>query len=351
MKQICVTELAKHVLDVIKINEIPYIKGSPGIGKSAMYTDIAKTLNLEFIDFRLSYCDQTVLNGFPVFKDGRSSWAPPKIFPLVGDPLPEGKDGWLISFEEINSAPQSIQAIAYKILHDRMLGDFDLHPKVRLCANGNLETDGAVVIPLSSALASRMVQFHAVIDPEKWLPWAETSGHFHQLQLDYFNYRKEHVHKFDPKSKDPAYACPRSHAKVGKLLKLCDEQYSSQYDVIRHSVEGSIGDVVTTDFYSFIKYFDSVIPLETIIKTPMTKPNKDIGIRYATLVNCINNLANNEHDIVQVVKHFEQNGDNEYSVEYPVMILKKMFRKYRKLTISQDAKLSELTLKYKKYLD
>lgn len=350
MKPICVTELAKHVLDVIKINEIPFIKGSPGIGKSAMYAEIAKILNLEFIDFRLSMCDQTILNGFPVFENNRSTWAPPKIFPLKSDPLPEGKDGWLISFEEINSAPQSIQAIAYKILHDRMIGEFELHPAVRFCANGNLETDAAVVVPLSSALASRMVQFHAVINPVKWLDWATDSGRFHGLLLDYLTYRKEFVHNFNPQSKDSAYACPRTHEKVSKLLMLCDNE-DRKYDEIRHSVEGSIGEAAMTDFYSFVKYFDSVIPLEELIKSPKVKPKEDIGVRYATLINAANNLTDNVSDIVRVVSHFEQDGDNGYSIEYPAMLLKKMFRKHSKLIRSMDKDLNDLTLKYKKYLD
>ena len=130
MKKICITEMKQHVLDAISCHEIPFLRGSPGIAKSALFAGVAKELNLQFIDFRLSMCDQTSLNGFPLIENSRSGWAPPIEFPLNTDPLPEGKDGWLISFEEINSAPMSIQAIAYKILHDRMIGNFKLHDKV-----------------------------------------------------------------------------------------------------------------------------------------------------------------------------------------------------------------------------
>lgn len=353
MKEICLTELGQHVLDVININEIPFVKGSPGIGKSAMYKWIADQLNYEFIDFRLSMCDQTRLNGFPQFKNERSFYAPPDIFPLENDPLPEGKDGWLISFEEINSAVPSIQAIAYKILHDRMVGDYKLHPSVRLCANGNLDTDGAVVMPLSSALASRMIQFHAVIKSDKWLNWADTSDKFHPILLSYLNYRPEYIHRFNPKDKDPAYPCPRTHEKVSKLLYLVDKTKGRNYSSIKHSIEGSIGEAATQDFFAYLNYFKSVIPLATIIANPFTNPSSDIGVRYATLINTINNLSNDEDDIVKVITHFEQKGginNDGYSIEYPSMILKKIMRKHRNLIMSTHVEFNGLLSKYRKYL-
>ncbi len=350
MKEICVTELGHHILDVININEIPFVKGSPGIGKSAMYKWIADELNLKFIDFRLSMCDQTRLNGFPKFRDDRSFYAPPDIFPLERDPLPEGKDGWLISFEEINSAVPSIQAIAYKILHDRIVGDYPLHPAVRLCANGNLDTDGAVVMPLSSALASRMIQFHAIINPIKWLDWAESSGKFHPLLISYLQYRKEYVHRFNPKDKDPAYPCPRTHEKVSKLLYMIDKDKKRNYSSIRISIEGAIGEAATQDFYSYLNYFKFVIPLDDIINNPFMAPPKEIGIRYATLVNAINNLDCNEESIVNVIKHFEQRENDGYSIEYPSMLLKKLLRKHRGLLLSSHDGFNSVVEKYKKYV-
>lgn len=353
MKPLCLTELGPHILDVININEIPFVKGSPGIGKSAMYKWVAEQLNLEFIDFRLSMVDQTRLNGFPKFKDDRSFYAPPAIFPLEGDPLPEGKNGWLISFEEINSTVPSIQAMAYKILHDRMVGDYNLHPAVRLCANGNLETDGAVVMPLSTALASRMIQFHAVIKNDKWLEWAEKSDRYHPILLSYLTYRPEYIHRFNPKDKDPAYPCPRMHEKVSKLLWLIDKSEGRTYSSIRHSIEGAIGEAATQDFYAYLNFFKSVIPLKSIIANPHQNPPSDMGVRYATLINAINNLNDDEDAIVKVITHFEQRGginNDGYSIEYPSLILKKIMRKHRKLIMSTHFEFNELIKKYKKYL-
>ena len=354
MKKICITEMYQHIMDAILCKEIPFVRGSPGIAKSALFAQIAKDLNLEFIDFRLSMCDQTTLNGFPEIENHRATWAPPIEFPLSTDPLPEGKLGWLISFEEINSAPMSIQAIAYKILHDRMIGNYKLHDKVYMVANGNLDSDGAVVMPLSSALASRMIQFECYVNPKKWLAWANDDGRFNQMLLDYLEYRPEMVHNFNPKSVDPAFPCPRTIEKASKYMTLCETQNrEDRYNSVRPSIEGALGESCTQDLYSFLNYFDLVIPVEQLINNPMQKPPSDIGIRYATLINCVNKLDDNIENIVNVVKHFQQSSstvENGYGIEFPAMLLKRLIRKHNKLLRTRDASFCELLKHYKIYL-
>ncbi len=53
-------------------------------------------------------------------------------------------------------------------------------------------------------------------------------------------YRNEYVHRFNPKDKDPAYPCPRTHEKVSKLLYLIDNSNGRKYSEVRHSIEGAI---------------------------------------------------------------------------------------------------------------
>lgn len=46
----------------IKASLVPFLKGSPGIGKSAIMHAIAEANGLMLIDLRLSQCDPTDLN-------------------------------------------------------------------------------------------------------------------------------------------------------------------------------------------------------------------------------------------------------------------------------------------------
>lgn len=50
------------LLDVMTAGHVPYLRSSPGIGKSSIAKQIAKEHNLFFIDLRLAGCDPTDLN-------------------------------------------------------------------------------------------------------------------------------------------------------------------------------------------------------------------------------------------------------------------------------------------------
>lgn len=112
----------KYAKVVIQAMRVPYVAGSPGLGKSKMFESIAKQANLKMIDIRLSQEDPTTINGFPCLDEGRSKYLPPALFPLKGDELPVEKDekgnithryrGWLVFFDELPAAAPSVQAAA-----------------------------------------------------------------------------------------------------------------------------------------------------------------------------------------------------------------------------------------------
>lgn len=97
---------------LMKAKLVPLVKGSPGVGKSDIIHGIAKTFNLKVIDLRLAQCDPTDMLGFPQIKDGKADYVPMATFPLEGDELPKGYDGWLLFMDELTSAPKAIQAAA-----------------------------------------------------------------------------------------------------------------------------------------------------------------------------------------------------------------------------------------------
>ena len=145
--------------------------GHPGIGKSALGQLLADRFELMFIDIRLGQIDPVDLNGF-VHKDevaGTFDYLPWARFPLENTPLPLNPKtgvaykGWLIMFDEVNTAPRQNLAAAYKIFLDRMVGSHKLHSRVRLMMGGNLVGEG-----LAGALPSPLVSrgAHIVMTPE-----------------------------------------------------------------------------------------------------------------------------------------------------------------------------------------
>ena len=110
--QLNTVQAKEAIIDCIKAKLVPFLTGSPGMGKSSIIHEIAEEYNLEIIDVRLSQCDPSDLLGFPSVdsETGKASYKPMATFPLRGDPIPKGKTGFMLFLDEFNSAPRAVQA-------------------------------------------------------------------------------------------------------------------------------------------------------------------------------------------------------------------------------------------------
>ena len=99
------------IIEVLQAGLVPYVRSSPGMGKSSIVRQIAKEWNLELIDIRLSTCAPEDLTGLPRLTDNSAKFVPfTDLFPIEGMELPEGKDGWFIFLDEFNAGERQIQA-------------------------------------------------------------------------------------------------------------------------------------------------------------------------------------------------------------------------------------------------
>ncbi|GEK52386.1 AAA family ATPase [Vreelandella venusta] len=242
------------------------LKGSPGIGKSAIVKALAEKFNLKLIDLRLSQCEPTDLNGFPAVKDetGRAYYAPMDTFPLVGDKVPEGYSGWLLFLDELNQAPDSIQRAAYKLLLDHEVGQHPLHKQCVKLAAGNLITDGAMVEELGTALQSRLLHLELLVDHKAWLEWAYGAGIDYRI-TSFIEFKPAMLHVFDPDHMDNTFACPRTWEFASKLLN--GDAFT---DDLLPLLSGTLSHGVAREFYAFTKIATKVVTAAEIAKSPLT---------------------------------------------------------------------------------
>ena len=248
----------------IRAKLVPFIKGSPGIGKSDIVRQIAQKFGLLVIDLRLAQCDPVDLNGFPMIdpKTGKGYYAPMSTFPLEGDAIPAGYNGWLLFLDELNSAPTSVQAAAYKVVLDRMVGQHHLHKNVAIVAAGNLDSDNAITNEMSSALKSRLVHLEVECNAEKWAEWASSCG-FSERVVSFINSANHRLFTFDPKSSDDTYACPRTWAFVNRLVPLVPP---NEMSVALYA--GAIGEGVAREFIAHCALEAHVPKLQDILANP-----------------------------------------------------------------------------------
>lgn len=277
--QVNTVQATSLITDCIKAQLVPMITGSPGQGKSAIVHAIAEEYNLAVIDVRLSQCDPTDLLGLPsVNKEtGRASYSPMDIFPLEGDSLPKGKEGWLLFFDEMNSAPMSVQAACYKITLDRQIGQYNLHDKVAIVCAGNLDTDNAIVNRLSTAMQSRLVHLELTTDMQVWLDWASANGIDYRIGA-YINFKPDNLLKFSPDHSDKTFPCPRTWEFVSRLIEGWKEIPDSKIPLLA----GTVSEGVAREFFTFCKIFQELPTVQQILKDPKNiKVPTDPGTLYA----------------------------------------------------------------------
>lgn len=217
-----------YVRDILTARLVPFLQGSPAIGKSAGIHAVAEEMNLCLIDARFAGYDPTDINGFPQIDDakGIARYYPLETFPLQDWPLPinpktnEPYAGWLVFCDELNSAPRAVQAASYKLFLDRMVGQRKLHDKVYLAAAGNLDTDGAITEDMSSALISRLVVLECTEDFDFWLQWAQGPKGVRSLITSFLQWKTDAFYTFDDKNPDQPFAAPRSWESIDKLLEV-----------------------------------------------------------------------------------------------------------------------------------
>lgn len=262
------------LMDVLKANLVPMIQSSPGLGKSTIARTIAAENNLKVIDLRLSQCDPTDLGGFPMINDEKTKagYVPMNTFPIEGDPLPEKADGgkyngWLLLLDEFNSAPQSVQAAAYKVVLDKEVGLHKLHEKVAIICAGNLVSDKAIVNKLGTAMQSRLIHFEMMPDHDDWFKWAAKANIDYRI-TSFIAFRPELLHAFDPNHNDKTFPCPRTWEFLSKMIHTWDRISAEKGPLIA----GTIGEGPAMEFTTYCDIFEKLPSIEKILKSP-TKVN------------------------------------------------------------------------------
>ena len=261
--QVKISQAIPMITDFIKAKLVPMVVGSPGCGKSQIVHKIAQDYGLKVIDLRLSQCDPTDLMGFPNIQGHKAGYVPMNTFPIEGDPIPQGYNGWLLFLDEFNSAPPAVQAASYKVVLDRMIGQYHLHKNVAIVCAGNLETDNAIVQTMSTALQSRLVHMELTVDTKEWVDWASSNGIDHKI-TSFINFKPSNLFTFQADHTDKTYACPRTWEFVNRLVKTVD----SQSPYFLPMLAGTISEGVAREFVGYCKIFHELPSIEQIIAAP-----------------------------------------------------------------------------------
>ena len=311
----------------VKAKLVPFIVGSPGVGKSALVKKLADNYCLKVIDLRLAQCDPTDLGGFPSIQGKKATYLPMDTFPIEGDAVPEGYEGWLLFLDEFNSASAAVQAAAYKIVLDHMVGQNKLHRNVIIVCAGNLETDNAIVQPMSTALQSRLAHIQLEISPKEWVEWANEAGFDHKL-TSYIEFKPTSLFSFNPEQVDDTYACPRTWEFANRLLKVVD--LKSKHVI--NAFAGVLSEGVAREFIGYCKIFADLPKMVDIETNPLgvLVPNEP-----SILFALTGALAHNATDtnMANLIKYI-----NRMPIEFQIVTLRGVIHRNRKMVSNPNIK-------------
>jgi hypothetical protein len=312
------------VVDAIQAKVVPFLHGSPAIGKSALVHLLAERYNLCIIDVRLSQCDPVDLNGFPMVDSSKNlaHYVPMDLFPLESTELPinskTGKKyaGWVLFLDEMNSAPLSVQAAAYKVVLDRQVGMFKLHKQVAIICAGNLDTDGAITNPMSTAMISRLVHLHVREDLAVWVDWAEKQG-FDTRLTSFLQFRPACFYTFDPANPERVYAAPRPWEFANRFLKLWENVSKEKMPLLA----GTVSEGVAVEFRAFCALRDNLPSLYEISQKPDdVRVPADPGTLYA-MTGALAEYANLDN-ILNLLKYIDR-----MPAEHQIITMKSLIRR------------------------
>ena len=268
-----------------------FLWGAPGVGKSDLVKQVAADGKLELRDVRLSLLDPVDLKGFPTINTVKKqmTWLPADFLPTKGKGL--------LFLDEMNSAPQSVQAAAYQLVLNRKIGDYTLPAGWSILAAGNRASDRSIVHTMPAALANRFVHLDYDVNAEDWDHWAANND-LHTDIRAFIRFRPHLLHAFDPVANPRAFPSPRSWAFVNDIYKDHMSQ-DNEFELIK----GTVGEGTAGEFSAFTRLIKDLPTIEQIMLSPdktmiPTAPSGMYAI--ATAVDDKTTLANFERVMIYI---------------------------------------------------
>lgn len=254
--------------------------GPPGVGKSQAVRQLGKEIEartgktVNVTDVRLLLFNPIDLRGIPTANADKTLaiWLKPQIFQM------NDADGVvnILFLDEISAAPQSVQAAAYQITLDRVVGEHKLPENCIVIAAGNRTTDKSVAFKMPKALANRLMHIEVEGSFKSWKKWAVQSG-VNDKVIGFLSFRQNLLMRFDASDDDLAFPTPRAWEMVSNVLNGADTDVDKMYPLIA----GLVGTGPALEFRTWAGVYRDLPVMEDIFNGTETKMPTGTDAMYA----------------------------------------------------------------------
>lgn len=249
---------------------VPFIKGPPGAGKTALALDIFRSLDIpeqNILMLRPSLREAVDFLGVPEVVDHVSQWSPPAEI----HQLREGR--WGVLIDELSDAATSVQNVMCGLIFDRQVGKVVFSPDVYLIATGNRTRDKSGANRVVSKLSNRTLNLQFEADVDDWTDWALGAG-IDPMLIQFIRFRPGLLNAFDPDLE--SCPTPRQWEKVSRIPATLAR------DCYIELLAGLVGEGAAAEYLGFREIVSRIPDTGEVIANPQRAPiPRDPAILYA----------------------------------------------------------------------
>jgi MoxR-like ATPase len=145
-------KLAKEAIGIALKADVPTLLwGYPGVGKSRFVESLGAALGFKVFTIIGSTLDPTDIRGLPYRTESGTQFERPYFLKVAA------AEPSLVFLDEITAAPPAVWAALLRLILERAVDDFKLHPQTRILGAGNPSEMTGLGFELSLPMANRFV--------------------------------------------------------------------------------------------------------------------------------------------------------------------------------------------------
>lgn len=295
-----------------------HFTGMPGIGKTAGFVQaalrIANKLGRQFVhqptaqeyldndptktlfvnDIRISQMSSLDVRGLVARSEqnrDRMTWLAPEWLPVT---VGRGNVVALNFFDEMQLGRPEVQAAAYQIINERMVGNVRLAEDVMQCAASNPVRAGGLNYGIPPALANRFMHMEVTADVESFLLWASTQN-INPFVKAYLQFQENDLLVFPDNPDQLSYPTPRSWVMASNAASIGTEAIRNKL------INAAIGPEHAAKFVAFLDETSQLPhPNEVLVNGNMHYPKRR-DLLYAMLESILSAVKKDDTQIANFI--------------------------------------------------
>lgn len=296
--KITIQKAISEIHKLIPLGDAIYLAGSPGVGKTSAARQVAADLSLPYHEVRVAEFEPVDFRG-GMYLDVDQQLAVyfnSEIWPT---------EKCVLCLDEITQGHDELWSAILKLVRERQIGKFKLHPETVIIATGNYVSDKAGCKRMGSAVRESFIALNIESDLTGWLKWYANDPDHNDVVEQYVRQNPELLHNFDPKV-DENQPSPRNWWKAGRILNVTKSE---------EIMAGVLGSAVAPNFMAFARTHVVIPTVAQVIDGEEAAPT-DLLMQSAwadQLKEAAFDATLNDEDVAGLVMDLDD--------EYAVMVL------------------------------